>query len=133
MSWKLGIAYIVLLLTTATLMAQNSYLEFRPIEATVLRHHLSQGKYASTAYLVIQTREWGICSIAVGPATYELSSDGDTRTFHLRKMDCAQTFAENVIFFFGQAILGVLSGVATLCYAISAIHRIRSARRKQET
>ena len=89
----------------------NDYMEFKDRKCVVLDKMTTTGGYKSSGhfYLVLKEERGIVFDLIVSPATFSKSKIGDTKYFNLRQFEIKQTPMNNVIYFFGSVIFGVIA------------------------
>lgn len=104
---------IVSLIIFGIIVYNNDYMVSKDRKCVVLDKLTTTGGYKSSGnfYLILREERGIVFDLIVSPATFSQSKIGDTLYFSLRQQEIKQTPNENLIYFFGVIVFGVIGFV----------------------
>lgn len=104
---------VIFLIIFTIIQVNNDYLEYKVRNCTVVEKLKTSGgyKYSGHFYLVLRDERGINFDLIVSPTTYSQANVNEHISFKLREMDIQQSFNNNLIYFFGYVVSGVIGFV----------------------
>ncbi len=122
---KLGILPFIVFLF---IHFNNDYMENKIRKCTVLGKVQSPGKYSSAFYVILKDERGIVFDHYSSASSYYMAEKGQVKYYNLRDFDINQTPKDNIIFFIGELLFGVIGVILMLVGSIILIIDLKNKR-----